>query len=169
MAAVKGLTFKVEENPTLMHMTLDGSMDEYSDYPSLADTKVASLTIDFSGIGRCNSMGVLKWARFLKSLPRTLSLRLTRCSTVLIKQFNFFASFTDHPGLTIESFSARYCCPQCSTEKEKLLVASDVKAKGLESTAVGDQCEHCHVDMELEDRPDKAFLFLTRMWKTAAG
>ncbi len=163
-----GITSEVERTPGHLTLTLTGALDEHAVLPSLDWTGIVKVNIDLHGVYRCNSMGLLRWGRFMKSLPTTLAIRLTNCSTTLVKHMNLFISFLGHPGLEVESFYVTYSCPGCGNGTDVLMRSDELAVIGLQAVTKNGACAACKTELELEEWPDKQFLFLIRNGKVSA-
>ncbi len=136
---------------------LYGDFDETADLRELASALWGPVAIDLGGIRRINSAGVREWIEFVRNLPDVTELRLVGCSKVSVAQLNLIDNFCG--PARVESFWAPYCCA-CGNEREILLEARDACGGGPCSlTAPPVMCE-CGQVMELDELPDRYFLFL---------
>jgi len=139
---------------------LFGDFDETADLRELASALRGPVAIDLGGIRRINSAGVREWIEFVRNLPEVTELRLIGCSKVSVAQLNLIENFRG--PARVESFWAPYAC-SCGNEREILLeatergVAAGVRARVPSAPPV--VCE-CGCVMELDELPDRYFLFL---------
>jgi hypothetical protein len=137
---------------------LYGDFDETADLRELAGSLQGAVALDLGGIRRINSAGVREWIEFVRNLPEVTELRLVGCSKVSVAQLNIIDNFRG--PARVESFWAPYCCQWCGNEREILLEAK--QATGVRPrlpTAPPVVCA-CGQVMELDELPDRYFLFL---------
>lgn len=140
-----------------------GAIDEFIDFADITLPKAGTLELDLGGVNRCNSMGVLRWARFLKGVPNELAIKLVNCSPIVVKQLNIFPALFAHPGLHVESFHVTFACGDCNQTRDVLLKTTTLTS-GTESVALPKPpvCGSCGNAMELEELAEKQFMFLRR-------
>jgi len=137
---------------------LHGDFDETADLRELATALAGEVAIDLGGIRRINSAGVREWIEFVRNLPEVTELTLIGCSKVSVSQLNLIDNFRG-PAL-VESFWAPYACVRCGKQREILLEARvSSRADRRVPTAPPVRCD-CGQVMELDELPDRYFLFL---------
>jgi anti-anti-sigma regulatory factor len=156
------LRWKLRGGSGRLVVELYGDFDETADLRELADALSGPVAIDLGGVRRINSAGVREWIEFVRNLPAVSELRLVGCSKVSVTQLNLIENFRG--PARVESFWAPYSC-RCGTEREILLEARDARGR-TRAPAVSEVpaapavlCE-CGQVMELDELPDRYFLFL---------
>jgi hypothetical protein len=122
----------------------------------------AVMTVDLGSVTRCNSMGVMRWARFLKTVPPTVAVRIVDCSSILLKQFNIYPGFLGHPNLTVEAFQTNYLCRACDANHKVALKAKSISRSGERFIVPPQLCPTCRKPLELDGIPETLFLFIGR-------
>jgi hypothetical protein len=80
----------------------------------------------------------------------------------LVRLFNLFASILDHAGLEVESFFVGFTCEKCETGRDVLILKNDIQVTDGKLSVKFPQCATCGTAMELDNWPEKQFLFLLR-------
>jgi hypothetical protein len=163
----KSLMILSKKDPGGVTAILSGVMDEFSNFDPIQPPSSGILVLDLKGVHRCNSMGILRWGKFFKNLDPKLVVKLQNCSTIMVKQFNIFAGLLAHPGLEVESFYVSYTCLNCGASEEVFVNADDAPDACEDFGESKRKCTSCPGEMELDEWPEKQFLFLKR--KKAAG
>lgn len=140
-----------------LRVEIGGVLDEYTDFAAIVAPS-RRLEVDFGAVTRCNSMGVMRWTRLLKGLPATLAVHLQRCPQVLVKQFNIYRAFLDHPGIVVDSFQVALVCGLCDRGKAVLVEG----AADSESVSIPPETCSCGGAFELDGPRDVQLRFLDR-------
>ena len=154
----------LEMNATLannvLRVALVGLMDEDADYSQLALTGAASVVFDFQGVRLINSTGLLRWTKFLKSVPPELGLAVERCSVRVVTQINMFPGFFAGRTASVRSFYAPYFCETCDVSVDLLLdVARDFPTDGT-FPAPERACATCRGPLVFDGIEKKYFVLL---------
>jgi hypothetical protein len=104
----------------------------------------------------------MRWARFLKTVPPAVDVRIVDCSSILLKQFNIYPGFLAHPKLTVEAFQTSYLCRACDTNHKVSLKAKSISRSGERFIVPPQLCPTCRKPLELDGIPETLFLFIDR-------
>lgn len=154
-----GLTIQTHHEAPDAVVALSGFLDENAELDQLDARGCRTLALDLSGLTRCNSIGLLKWARFVKSIPESCTVELQCCSTAITKHFNLYPAALAHPRLRVTSVHAPFVCGECGEETEILVELADAVS---EPELPGVLCRRCANPMELDGAADRQFLFVRR-------
>ena len=149
------LTFRVAAGPTGEVLTVEGDLDERTDFGKAPIARAATpLAIDLGGVRRINSCGVREWVNFIRQLSQSRPVRLLRCSMPIVEQLNMVFNFRG--TASVDSFFAPYCCGECGTSKTVLLTPAEASAAPQLSLA----CEQCGGTCVFDELPERYFAFL---------
>ena len=140
-------------------LVLEGVLDENAEpkFKELHKELANKIVIDLGGVWRINSVGVMLWLAFMRSLG-TRKVAFRRCHPVIVEQLN---TVMDFRGMAkIESILAPYFCSSCNREQnEELVIGRDVSPTNL-SQFPARKCSQCHSAMQFDDIPDRYLGFL---------
>lgn len=133
-----------------------GVIDEDVRFDPYLTAVGAEVVVDFSGVTRINSCGVREWT---KALARTHArIRYVCVPTLIVDQFSMVPEFLG-PNSEVESFDARFVCPDCSFEETvRLRVGTDVVK--AEPAAPPRPCGRCGRPSEFDHNADVYLEFL---------
>jgi hypothetical protein len=151
------LRWKLRRGSGRLVVELFGDFDETADLGELASALRGPVAIDLGGIRRINSAGVREWIEFVRNLPEVTELKLVGCSKVSVAQLNLIENFRGPAH--VESFWAPYICT-CGNEREILLEARATRAARTRLPSAPPVVCACGRTMELDELPDRYFLFL---------
>ena len=144
---------------------ISGIVDEYADFAELSRCAQQSLTVDFAGVTRMNSLGIRSWIQTI--MKYKIKLQLRNCSSVVVEQFSMIPEFMGKNG-DVESFFVHYQCVGCDYETKVLMQPSsdiELSATPCVDLKMAAPCPKCGEVLELDHDPDFYFTFL-RILKT---
>jgi hypothetical protein len=152
------LTWRIEERPDLMTVSLFGEIDENVDFSELRRRLRGAVDFQLAEVRRINSCGVREWVNFVRDLPHVTELTFTRCSPAIVTQLNMIYNFRGNAK--IRSFYAPYVCESCNNEEEKLLDVDAQFPDGEVHKVPHFPCSECGEVMEFDDLPERYLSFL---------
>jgi len=149
------LTFRVSAGPGGEVLTVEGDLDETTDFAKAPIARAtAPVAIDLGGVRRINSCGVREWVNFIRTLSQSRQVRLLRCSMPIVEQLNMVFNFRGTAA--IESFFAPFCCSNCGASTAVLLTPADAP----QASAAPRRCDQCGGSSVFDDLPERYFAFL---------
>jgi anti-anti-sigma regulatory factor len=148
-------------------LEISGMIDENSTFADVSVPESMPLVLDLSGIERLNSMGLMVWLEWMKTLGRKRMIKLRKCPPPVVDQISILRGFVPLGGV-VESVQVPYVCGSCQNEELVLAVrghdyveeTADRK-EGL-TVPVTKACPKCQEEMEIDVVPAKYFAFLRK-------
>lgn len=134
---------------------LAGRLDDTAQLGEVAARLPAGdVTIETSGVGFVNSIGMREWVQLIRALRARGTVTLEAVSDRLMVQMNLLAEFRSN-GVRIASFHAACLCPACGREAAPLIdaVAHAADLRALRTPPL--PCPECGAAMELADFPER--------------
>lgn len=148
--------------PGRRRLAFAGTMNEDADFSEL-ELKADEVTeIDLSAVRTCNSIGILKWCRFLAAVDPRARIEFINCPAIMVHHFNLVPAFLGHPGLTVRSFEMRFVCGECQRDDGVQLDAADGRLVGESVSMPPPLCRACGSVMSIDGIAAKEFMFLKR-------
>lgn len=159
------LPFKAErdlEKSGATLLKLSGSLNESAKYPELtADDK--NIVIDMSDVDYLNSIGILQWLQFCKTLEAVVTnCEIQNIPSFILEQMGKVRG-TLPKFMTLRSFYAPFYCESCETSTSLLYQG------GVNYFKQGDKvelkhptgtCPSCEGKLTLDVMPERFFAFL---------
>lgn len=151
-----------------LQRTWTGNIDEAATFfeEALPSDKNAELHIDLQGVTLINSIGIMRWMQWAKSLPADLQVFFARAPLQVVNQAALVDGFFP-PNFKVESFQALYYCDPCSEEKAVLFengrhyfYPAQTKGNEPEINMPLIHCPKCSKPMEPDFSGNRAFAFL---------
>lgn len=140
----------VQENADRVTYFLKGELNETGELPELKPTS-KKICIDFGGLLGINSVGVLKWLRWLPGKPQLI---LANCPTHLMQQMSIVPTMVGD-NVTIESFYVPLYCDRCEKEDFKKMTPSEFKSMDKDAAIRSPECADNNCAMSLDCVPDR--------------
>lgn len=126
-----------------VELTLDGTITEHAGLNADVVPPGLAVIIDAGRIDGLNSLGVLMWVRFLRSIcDKAKRVVIRRLPPTMAAQTNVIAGFL--ATARVESFLTPWCCIECGLEEWKLFERDEV----VPEVAV---CGDCGAEMHFDD------------------
>ena len=103
-----------------LYLTLEGRVDEFADFSKIIIPEGKNLILDVHGISVFNSLGIVTWIKWMKSIAKHDVIRIQNCTEFFVHKLNFFGDFVP-PQTIIESLYLTYYCDECENEDRILL------------------------------------------------
>lgn len=116
---MKGLQFTQKKQGDVIHIDLQGNIDEDSVFPQLGVS--SKLVIDFNDVRAINSCGIREWIKWITPLASVAAIVYQRCPKIIVDQMNMVDGFLPR-GSKVNSFYVPYYCED--SDKEKLILFS---------------------------------------------
>ncbi len=129
------LKIEMKESADQVTYFLAGELNETGELPQLAET-TKKIFFDLSGLTVINSIGVLKWLRWLPGKPE---IKLQNCPAHLIHQMCIVPAMVT-PKASIESLYVPLFCEKCDKEDFKRVTVKECKAMGKEQVLQPVEC-----------------------------
>lgn len=146
-------------------LSLEGSMDEHSNYEQVALDLIDEVVFDFDNITHINSAGIKLWIqwhnRIQEKLPR-LKFSFINCPKPYVDQINMVEGFIPKDSI-VRSFKVPFYCETCEADKSFTFVLGREYKKtetGYEITVPDATCERSDCEMEPDVVEAKYFRFL---------
>ncbi|MBI3184573.1 MAG: hypothetical protein HYZ28_20755 [Myxococcales bacterium] len=149
---MNSLRFTVHRRPDGANaVALSGAIDERADLDAvvaaIGDTLEAVLNLE--GIDRINSVGVLRWVRFVRALSTRHKVVLEMLSYPLVAQSQTVAGFFGKAQVL--SCLAPYFCSSCQQGRMALVSSSEVCRGGPPPAR---SCEVCGTQMNFDEEDE---------------
>lgn len=122
---MSSLKILVDEVDSELKVTLEGQINEDSNFDSLKNLKGDKITINFKNIEHINSCGIRDWIELQKNHFHFKKINYEQCPQIIIEQMNIVAGFVHEKG-EIKSFYAPYYSESEDKEYKLLLSPSEV-------------------------------------------
>lgn len=144
------------------YVFIEGEMDGNSQFNLLFDKGEPALWLDFSGVRRVNSLGVVAWIRAVEQ--KHCQIHYVNMPVCVMEQFTVLPAFRGKQS-DVGSFWAQYTCNSCRRDESVLLVVGRDIEPGLLSYEEGPvrKCTDCGRPMEFGHDPELFLSFLTSM------
>jgi anti-anti-sigma regulatory factor/DNA-directed RNA polymerase subunit RPC12/RpoP len=142
----------VEDRADSTVLTIEGSIDEASDFPKV-QLGSRNVVLVPSGVNYVSSVGVLKWIAFLKKLQsRVDTIVIRELSPALVMQAGMVKNFLQ--GVEVESYVATYSCEECSQGTSRIFTFEEDPPDELEAP-----CADCGSRVIFDQVRERYFAF----------
>jgi len=151
--------FTVERHETdgVMHLTLEGVVDEFADVSFFAHLH-GRVVVHLRGVRRINSFGVRLWIDATRAIPADADVTFVEVSAVMVEQVNLVTGFFGQGRMI--SFVAPMACPGCSFTTDQLFAVADCPATEAGVRLPARRCPSCGGPLELDDIEEQFLAFL---------
>jgi Zn finger protein HypA/HybF involved in hydrogenase expression len=146
------------KKPNLVEIA--GVLGERASFDELIQKIQSDCWVDMRSISRVNSSGVRQWALSISQIKGKI--HYINCSCPIVDQFSMVPEFLGAQNV-VESFEARYACPQCQNVEIFILEVGKDIAPGLDDyteAAPPRTCPKCNAAMEFDHSPEVYLDFL---------
>jgi hypothetical protein len=142
------------------HVSLEGAMDERSDFQSIFDPLEGDTTFNMRGVERVNSIGIHRWIPLISRLSEEKRVAIEEIPYPLVLGANSVANLFGQASLL--SCLAPYYCDRCGESRTIVVSSDDVNAT---PGTPEKRCGTCQAVLSF-DELDSYFKFLrSRRWK----
>jgi hypothetical protein len=154
------MSFSIAKQPdgARLVVKISGGVDEDANFQPIDTGAFKSVVLDLEGVTAINSVGIREWIKWVKAIPTTIQLSVSRCPKIIVDQINMVAGFLP-PATIIESFFVPYFAESSGTEK-MLLFEKDKEFKDGEIHPPADVKDDSGEEMEMDVIEAKYFKFL---------
>lgn len=141
---------------------IEGGMDGSISFDEIFARPISDLWVDFCGVSRITSIGVLTWIRAVSKYRGKI--HYVNVPMCVVEQFSMVSEFSGN-NADVASFWALYACEHCRTEDTTLLLVGKDIQPGLAEYEDGPirKCASCGRDMFFGHSPDVALSWLSKM------
>jgi hypothetical protein len=150
-------TVERHEADGVMHLTLEGVIDEFADLSFFAHLH-GRVMVHLRGVRRINSFGVRLWIDATRSIPADVEATFVEVSAAIVEQVNLVTGFFGAGQMT--SFVAPLTCPGCSFTTDQIFAVSDCTSPGSSVRLPARRCPSCGGALELDDIEEQFLAFL---------
>ena len=134
-----------------------GRIDEHAVFSSISI--ISPLVFDLDGVESMNSIGVMNWVKYFKSIPPDVTIYFERIPRHIVEQINMLSRmFFGGKTVIIRSIRAPYYCESCDITAELVL---DIPADQKLSLAPQKTCNTCKSTMLFDQIEEDYFKFLS--------
>lgn len=138
-----------------------GVLNETSDFIEFFRDKKSPLILNMKKVRRFSSMGIKQWKRGINS-AQNLSIIIEECPLEIVDQFNMIPEFKGNDQVRVNSFYASHYCHNDDINVDVLYEEGTHYQWGSGITMEPEvKCPECGKSMELDDEPEKLFLFIS--------
>lgn len=168
-ASNRTFRWNIITEPDRLVIKLSGVLGADSDLTPLTRLR-GQLDFYMSDFRRISSDSIQSWVELMRSLtavtparplPLASRIRLHECPIAFVQQANAISNLLDHTEVV--SFFAPYQCSRCGLDEEQLIVVDrDLRdaQNQLHRRAPSPPCTRCAGSMQLDDIPERYFMFL---------
>ncbi len=114
-------TIAKKQEGTKLVVALSGAVDEDAVFSALEVGSSSDVSFDLDKVTAINSVGIREWIKWLKEIPSTVKITVSKCPKVIVDQINMVSGFLP-PGTVVESFYVPYYSEESGSEKMVLFV-----------------------------------------------
>jgi hypothetical protein len=154
------LTAKKSPSSIPNALTLEGVIDETTDFQKLIGNPKAELRLNCREIRRINSGGIRNWTKYFTALlSGGVKVTLEECSPQVVEFLNQVTESTNR-GISIESVHVPYFCEACDKEVLSLHSVEQLKQAGCQVSDT--KCPTCGGSASFDDISAQFFRFMSR-------
>jgi anti-anti-sigma regulatory factor len=153
------LKFHSETNGEIIHIRVEGSINEDLLIEKVADLKNSRITFDLEKVKMINSCGIREWIRLVEQHGQSVNIEYINVPQIVVQQMNMIAGFLSKNAKVV-SFYAPYFIEDLDEERQVLLRAEEIrdfKAPKMNATVDGTEYE-----LDFDAIEEQYFRFLKR-------